>query len=240
MMIERTDDHRYFFVDARGRHEALGVTRTLIEANLVDDEYFNDLGRGRGKLVHEFAERLATNTLSKPIDVSALGYMRAFRRFLDEYGPEVHGAEVVLGHVARRLAGTCDLDVVMRGSKAVVDIKTGSPSDWHGLQLAPYAFLLDGVPWMKRARFGLYLKETGGFRIKEYDEISDLDYFFRAHELLHWRVNHGSFEKPYGRKPIAGVGDYVAGRGSSGTGIDDVYIEDGDGRDRLYGDPAER
>jgi hypothetical protein len=235
MALERDESHRYWYTDDQGRRELLGVTRTLIEGNLVDDEYFTDRARGRGKLVHLFAEMILTNTLDRPVDQSVIGPLIGLRKFLDMYAPTIHGAEAMLAHVVRLLAGQIDLDVSILGGPAVIEIKLSQPSIWHGLQLAPYAFLLDGTKWMSRARFGLYLNDRGGFRLKEYDEQSDLDYFFRAFELLHWRVRHATFERPFGRKPVDTVSDLSVDRYALAG--DHVPVDDdGDWRDGFNGD----
>lgn len=238
LSIERTAEHRYFLTDEHeGRREAIGVTRALVEANLVDDEYFTDRSRGRGKLVHLFAEMILTNALNRPVDQSVVNYLIGLRKFLDMYAPIVHAAEIVLAHAMRLLAGTVDLDVHIFGAPATIEIKTSNPSPWHGLQLAPYSYLLDGPKWSERQRFGLYLNDRGGFRLKEYDDVSDLDYFFRAHETLAWRVNHGTFERPYGRRPI----DAEYSVATAGIGSGDPFANDSsrEWRDGIYGDPPE-
>jgi hypothetical protein len=227
MNVERDSEHRYWIVECGQRIQAIGVTRTLVESGLVDDSYFSDKARGRGRLAHFFAERIATNTLSfSPVDTSIVGFMIGLRRFLDRYTPTVINAEVLLANAPKLLAGTADLDVYMLGALGVIEIKTGTPTPWHGLQLAPYAYMLDGSKWLDRVRWGLYLTERGGFRLKEYDDPTDLDYFLRAHELLHWRIKHGSHERPYGRRA----------RSEPDTFVDD---NSGDWRDSLDGDSRE-
>jgi hypothetical protein len=227
MKVERDDDHRYWLTRDDGtRDEAIGVTRTLIENNLIDDTWFTDQGRGRGRLAHFFAERIATNTLDRPIEASIAGPMIGLRKFLDKFGPTVRNAEVILINPNRLLGGGIDLDVEIDRSAAVIDIKLSSPTHWHGLQLAPYAYLLDGAKWLSRQRLGLYLTHSGGYRLKEYDDTTDLDYFFRAFELLHWRLKRGSHARPYGRP--------------ARTDRDpNVLDEDRDWRDRVDGDSIE-
>lgn len=198
--VERDSDHRYWIIRGSKRQEAVGVTRSLVEANLVDDTYFSDRVAGRGRLAHFFAHRVVTNTLNEPIPDSMTGYMVALRKFLDQYGPTIHNAEVIAGNPNRLLGGTIDLDVEIFGGDATIELKLSSPTLWHGLQLAPYSFLLEPTNWLRRGRFGLYLKPTGGFRIYEYDDPRDLDVFFRAHELLHWRISHGTNNRPYGKR----------------------------------------
>lgn len=226
-MVERDEQHRYWIINDAGKREALGVTSSLVSANLVDDTYFSDRARGRGKLVHDFADRILSGTLNRPIDAAALMPLTGLRKFLDKYSPKVVGTEVVLAHEDRLLAGTCDLDVEILGGKAVVEIKLSTPTAWHALQLAPYAFLLDGPKWLSRGRFGLYLNDRGGFRLKEYDAASDLDYFFRAFELLHWRCRHGSNERPYGRRDGDGDRNTVRRRdeGSGGGDCVDPFLQ---------------
>lgn len=223
MKIERDDQHRYFVTMRNVRREMIGVTRSLIAANLVDDEWFNDAGRARGQLVAHFAEKIATNTVDVPIPESITGYLVGLRKFLDKYGPKVICAEVIMADPARQLAGTVDLELAgLLGSDATVDIKTGAPEDWHGLQTAAYAYLSKRATWMSQRRFGLYLSATGGFRLKEYDAVEDLDAFFRVHDTLRWRIAHGSFERPYGRSEL-----------DTRTRVLD---DDRDGRDGIDGD----
>lgn len=222
--LERDADHRYWFRrhGAAERQEAIGVTRSLIESNIVDDTYFTDLARGRGRLAHVVAERILTNTLTAPIDAAILPQMVALRKWLDRYGPIVRNAEVMIVNPNRLLAGTLDIDVEIEHADAVVELKLSEPTPWHGLQLAAYAYLLDGPNWMRRQRFGLYLKPTGGYRFKEYDDVTDLDYFLRAHELLHWRIKHGTYDKPYGRRVgNGGTDSFIRGEiGDWRNGVD--------------------
>jgi hypothetical protein len=150
--------------------------------------------------VHYFCERIATNRLG-PIGVpdAVVGYLTGLRRFLDKHAPTIHGAEIIAADLPRLFAGGIDLDCALLGGPAVVEVKTSNPTAWHGLQTAPYAYLLDGPRWMNRARFGLYLTERGGFRLKQYDDHMDLERFFDALNVLHWRVRHGSYDRPYGK-----------------------------------------
>lgn len=230
-MIERDEQHRYWNVDRFGRQEMLGVTRTIVSAGLVDDSYFTDLSRGRGKLVHFFCERIATK---QPIDVgihqSVVGYLVALRKWLDRFAPTINGAEVIKGDLVRLLAGQVDLDLSkMLGSKAVVEVKTSEPTAWHGLQLAPYAYLLDKKKWIDRARFGLYLKPNGNYRMKEYDNHRDLDTFLEAHSMLMWRVRHGSYERPYGRREFNPDSRTTDSSGPIPDGEAGIWRSDSDG-----------
>jgi hypothetical protein len=235
--VRRDQDHRYWIETQWGEREALSVTRTLVEQNLVDDEFFTDLGRGRGKLVHFFCERIFTNTLG-PLELPdhVAGYLVALRKFLDKYAPTILLTEAIRASELRMYAG--GLDLVCRNlagigsGEVVIEIKTSNPTPWHGLQLAPYANLYAGPKWLNVGRFGLYLKPTGGYRFKQYDDVRDLDRFFNALELLHWRVTNGSSIKPYGRRSSP--------EGFGGIESDNVVDDEagGYGTDSLDLDPA--
>lgn len=58
-------------------------------------------------------------------------------------------------------AGTADRVGMMNGHPLVLDLKTGSPASWHGLQLAMYDLLYDDVKPQQRRRLALYLRKDG-------------------------------------------------------------------------------
>ena len=63
--------------------------------------------------------------------------------------------------VTHDTAGTADRVGTMNGQTLIVDLKTGSPASWHGLQLAMYDLLYDDVPPQQRRRLALYLRKDG-------------------------------------------------------------------------------
>lgn len=226
-MIERTEDHRYFITSGADRIEAVSTTRAIVESNLVDDEFFTDEGRMRGKVVHSYVEQIATNTLNRPIDVAILGYLTALRSALDRERPKIIGAEVVLGNLARLFAGTIDLEAIWKKFDAIYEVKTSPFEPWHGLQTAAYAYLKAGPKWMKVKRFGLYLRASGGFKLHEFDDHPDLDYFFRALDLLHWRIERGTHDRPYGRRSRTGShrSGFVVAGDDEFPAVDDEFRE---------------
>jgi hypothetical protein len=58
-------------------------------------------------------------------------------------------------------AGTADRVGTMNGQPLIVDLKTGSPASWNGLQLAMYDLLYDDVAPQHRRRLALYLRKDG-------------------------------------------------------------------------------
>jgi hypothetical protein len=70
------------------------------------------------------------------------------------------------------LAGTPDRIGTMAGRDVVLDLKSGPPASWHGIQLAAYDLL---VPLSHhRRRIGLYLNASGEIaRMQDYRALSD-------------------------------------------------------------------
>ena len=70
------------------------------------------------------------------------------------------------------LAGTPDRIGTMAGKDVVLDIKSGPPASWHGIQLAAYDLLLPLSH--HRRRIGLYLNASGEIaRMQDYRASSD-------------------------------------------------------------------
>ena len=70
------------------------------------------------------------------------------------------------------LAGTPDRIGTMAGRDVVLDLKSGPPASWHGIQLAAYDLL---VPLShRRRRIGLYLNASGEIaRMQDYRDSAD-------------------------------------------------------------------
>jgi hypothetical protein len=68
------------------------------------------------------------------------------------------------------------------GVRTVIDIKTGDPDRWHGVQLAAYALALDG-DFRTLRRLGVYLRPDGAFRTVRYEEATDFNVFTNCYNL---------------------------------------------------------
>jgi hypothetical protein len=157
-----------------------GVTEAIKGCGLIDDRWFTEQAVLRGTYVHRALEYLDQGDLDEAtIDSALTGYVDAYRRFLREcHAGDVHLYEVPLADPVRGYAGTLDRVRHIGPHLAVMDIKTGDPQRWHGLQLAAYAELAKralGMPMLKR--WGLYLRADGTYRCHPYTDRHDWDVF---------------------------------------------------------------
>lgn len=90
------------------------------------------------------------------------------RGFLDSYTCWQEMMRPIWSHIEQPhyssthdTAGTADRVGTMNGHPLIVDLKTGSPASWHGLQLAMYDLLYDDVKPQQRRRLALYLRKDG-------------------------------------------------------------------------------
>ena len=137
------------------------VTTIIREAGLMppvwDEEAF-EAKAVLGTTVHALCARRRAS------DGPAGDYARSFLRWLEETGARVIDAEVKVtggGYVGR-----IDLFAVWNNQRWILDIKTGPPHRWHGVQLAAYSSAVSrdhpkiifrrGVLWLSPARAKLY------------------------------------------------------------------------------------
>lgn len=174
--VYRNADHTYWYAGQR----IPSVTGAINAAGLVDARWFTPAARDKGTAVHAFTEWLDRRL---PVDVApmiAVGECQAYRKFLDDYGPvwATDGIESARVHTTRLYGGKADryADDLL-GGPAVLEIKTGAPSSWHGVQLAGYQGLRP-----TGARFVLYLRPDGTYRLIRCRELSDYRTFAEALE----------------------------------------------------------
>lgn len=152
-----------------------------------------------GTTVHKLCER---HDLGLPLnldgnvrdDFEAQGCIDSWMRFRAEREFMPWFIEEPLYNSLYRYAGTVDRIGTLgdSGEWAVVDIKTGQPSAWHGLQLAAYLMaaadmgLIPPEAGMPR-RLGVYLR-PGSYEVREYAEPGDGTVFKAALMIHNWRL----------------------------------------------------
>jgi hypothetical protein len=103
----------------------------------------SDRGAKRGTDLHHIAEKLITGAAVEVPDALA-GYVEAYARFLDEWEPEPILVETPVCSYKHGYCGTLDAIyyVPSRGTRVLVDIKTGKSGIWGetALQLAAYRY----------------------------------------------------------------------------------------------------
>jgi hypothetical protein len=99
--------------------------------------------------------------------------------------------EQILYHKKLMYAGTCDRIGILDGKRVVLDLKTGRPEPWHGIQLSAYELCL---PYEGSIRTALYLKSDGNYRLVNYNLVEETALWLAT--LDAWRICHGL--KPIG------------------------------------------
>ena len=120
------------------------------------------------------------------VDDAIMGYVQSYIRFRQE-SPNVFiptdGIEKLVYNPTWNYAGTVDRICYVNQLNAIIDLKSGSPSRWHGLQLSGYSLALGGG----FRRYGLYLKKDGRkATLIEYDDLSEDDVFLGITNFNHW------------------------------------------------------
>lgn len=187
MLTFDPNDHTYRWNDVR----VPSVTQVLHETHLSPNYSGWGAAQHRGNAVHLACEYLDLHDLDwETLAPEWHGYVHGYELFLKETGWTSELIEYQGYHPLFRYAGTLD----RRGwfperpqQRDLVDIKTGAPEAWHGLQLSGYQF---EDSWKKDRRWGLYLKEDGKYQLKEYKDAADRPIFLAAVTLCHYQRRH--------------------------------------------------
>lgn len=171
----------------------MSVTDVLRSVQLIDDSWFDEEARVRGRYVHKaiaYEERGGLDESS--VDERLAGYLAAYRAFVREVEP---GAcllvEEPLAHPIHRYAGTVDQVRPIAGKLAVLEHKTGGPARWHALQTAAYAALAEVKlsPAHPLRRYVLYLRPDGTYRLVEQSSRDDWKLFLAALALAAFKAS---------------------------------------------------
>ena len=176
----KEETHQYF---CNGL-EYPSVTQIIKAAGLVDDAWFTNESRDRGRYVHSIIEWDQAGELDEEsVDVFLTGYLDAWKRFVADTGFVSELSEYRMVSEMYRVAGTADQIGILNGKKAIIDVKSGAVSPCVSLQLAGYELL-----WNSSVkRFALQLKDDGKYSLKEYTDRGDRSVFIAAAALYHWK-----------------------------------------------------
>lgn len=164
------------------------VTQILKAVGLIPEYPNGEHARERGKAVHSACHYLDDGDLDEStVSPEIAPYLEAYRRFKTEsrFVPEY--AEQIVAAPAYRYCGTVDrVGTPFGGGQALVEIKTGQPEAWHEIQTAAYA-----LAWPSPvARFALYLRNDGTYRLLVHADRRDTDVWRAAITLFCWRQLH--------------------------------------------------
>lgn len=126
----------------------------------------------RGTRIHEATAYLDSLGLSiLDVDDDIHGYVRAWQNFLLRTNAKVKLVETLLWSEQHKFAGTMDRFLEIEGKGYVVDLKSGSPANWHPWQLAGYSIALaERQPELQiDGGIVVYVKESGKCTQKTFD-----------------------------------------------------------------------
>lgn len=153
--------HSYFI----GGRKLPGVTSLLKRYGWIDDSFYNEVARDRGRAVHESIELIAAGkfTLEDFADTEIFPYLQAYTKFLKDSDLSIISMEQPV-HYGKIYAGKYDIIGKLGRAKTLIDIKTGGPACWHGLQLEFYA---QAAPYKKLQKRNLYLTNEGKYKLSD-------------------------------------------------------------------------
>jgi hypothetical protein len=197
VLDERT--HEYA-VDGR---PVLGVTKALGLGGCISRHWSDVWYADRGTAIHKATELDDLGELDESsVDPVIGGFLNGWRKFRREASPVLQFIERKFYEACYGYCGTIDRVMYLNGAPGVLDIKSGAPMDWHGVQLAAYALgcesndllatLRDDRPALRR--WAVYLLEDGSYSLKEYSDPGDLPVFLGALAVAKWKRNHGMEE----------------------------------------------
>lgn len=169
----------------------LSVTQALQACNLVDDDWYTEQSRQRGRFVHKAVMLEEQGRLDEStIDERLLGYIGAYRAFKRDVplGPcewlEQPLADPVLG-----FAGTPDQVRPVRDVLTLLDLKSGAPHPTHALQTSGYVHLLTvhNPDWRFLPRAALYLRKNGAYQLVPHENRNDIKIFKAAVVVAQWK-----------------------------------------------------
>lgn len=191
----RFDVERHRYTVGGVEVPAVGTIVRWARVNAHDGPWMREEHRERGKAIH--AASLALDIGAEDADTLLRRLPDAWRPYLQAYvnfrgtGKVFKWRRMEQPYVNRSLgfAGTPDRVGSMNGYAAILEIKTGHETDWHGLQTAGQDILLHRDWHLRRyRRFVVYLHREGTFKLREHVDSGDylrfLDALHRFHDAL--------------------------------------------------------
>ena len=176
------EGHTYITVAGEDRPSLHLILET---ANLMDTRWYKPEYADRGIAVHELTALLDKDLLRiEDIDPEYQGYCEGWLQFKEDLKPEIIDIEKPVGHKIYKYACTPDRTSKINGKSAIIDIKSGQPEKWHGVQVVAQA-IATGLT--DAALYGVYLKKNGKYKLETYLYRDHFNVWMAALTVYHYK-----------------------------------------------------
>jgi PD-(D/E)XK nuclease superfamily len=188
-MFRFEQETHIYYLDEQEIPSVTQVLEPLMELEGIPRDILEEAA-AFGTHVHEACALMLHKQLEwRTLDPKLVPYVSAAKKFIQEAGVIVLRIEHRMCDPSLKVAGTLDLLGVIDKHTAIIDWKsTATMSKTTGLQLAAYDHLhrrsLGGRPLR---RYGVQLRADGDYRLIEYKDSRDANWFFSALNLWWWR-----------------------------------------------------
>jgi hypothetical protein len=176
--VEYDPDRHLYFIDGR---QVPGITAILREAGFIDYDHVNpgilESAREGGTDLHDATEFYDRGILNESkLDGDLKKQMEGYKAFLKKHKVEFEACEVLVGNPTYSYATLIDRHGRVDARRSIVEIKTGAPCYWHGIQLQLQREALARTMGIVIGRvIGLYLQKSGKYHVIDYSKFASMD-----------------------------------------------------------------
>lgn len=209
-LVFRESDHTYWYGEPDVGVLLCSATQFLKEGGLIDTTYYTAGSAEKGTFIHkatELHDRPDMELVEDDLDPVIVPFLNAYKKFTYQCKPKWRGIEMQLADPQLGIAGTVDRvgtmtppgGIYSKPERVVLDIKSGSPQDWHALQLACYQHLVTKDLLLSGAaspinsskplveRYVLYLRKSGNYKVQKFSNLNDISVCMAALKIAQWR-----------------------------------------------------
>ena len=177
----REEDHTYIYNSTETGLIVLPSVTTIIKDVGIGQDFSMVKGEmdwygDRGQKIHKACHLDDINDLDdESVHEDIMGYLEGYRKFKKVFNYKPYFSEQVVSDVIMGYAGTLDnagnYVVQKRGRMMIGDVKSGTPHESHGVQLAAYRMAFKNQIQGLHSLYdliGIYVKSDGTFKIEDY------------------------------------------------------------------------
>jgi hypothetical protein len=169
------------------------ILSPLIDYSMVNPEVL-ERGRQLGSAVHRMTELHDLDDLDESsLSPDMKKYLIGWKKFREDTGFVPDTIEKRMFHPKHHYCGTSDRTGVIRGQKAVIDIKKMmSLGAVIGVQLAAYQAMHNLEDAGITHRYALGLRPDGTYRLQQFNNPSDFAVFLSLLNIRNWKAKNGN------------------------------------------------